>query len=183
MRVMTTTVTMVAIALAGALATAQQAIRTVPVGTQIDLMLATELTSRTARPNDRFEADAIVDVKRGGQVVIPAGAVAYGFVGSVRATTPQNHQGQLTPSFDELRIGDQVVKLRASVVALFNPKRRPDSTRLGAPVDLADPGAMAPFPGVVISPGGSLNSMIAGDVLLPIGVVMRIRLDRALELK
>lgn len=174
---------MVAVALMGTLVAAQKATRTVPVATELNLMLATELTSKTARPNDRFEADAIVDVKRDGQVVIPAGAVAYGFVGSVRAATPQNHQGQLTLSFDELRIGDQVVKLRASVVALFNPKRRPTATRDGAPVDLADPGAMAPFPGIVISPGGSLNSMIAGDTLLPVGLVVRIRLDRPLELK
>jgi len=167
------------------LATAAPAtqLRTAPIGTQLDLLLGSELTSKAAKVDDPFEASTINDVKQGGQVLIPAGAIARGFVGSVRASTQTNHQGQLTLSFDELRIGEQAVKLRASVVAVLNPKRRPSATRDGAPIDLADPGTMSPLAGVVVSPGGSLMSMMAGDVLLPLGAVLRIRLDRAIEIK
>jgi len=179
----TMTATMVAAGLVGGLAMAQQAARTVPVGTQLDLLLSTELTSETAKADDRFEASTIADFKQNGQVVIPAGAIAHGFVGSVRAATRANHQGQLTLSFDELLVGEQSFKLRGSVVSVLNPKRRPTSTRDGAPVDLADPGAMPLLATVVVAPGGSINSMTGGNVLLQVGVVLRVSLSRAIEIK
>jgi hypothetical protein len=175
--------TMVAVAVMGELAAGQQAARTVPVGTQIDFMLAKELTSKDAKPDDPFEADSIVDVKRDGQVVIPSGAIAHGFIGSVRAATHANRQGQLTLSFSELQIGEQSVKLRASILAVLNPKRRPAATRDAAPIDLADPGGMSPMTGVIISPGGSLQSMMSGDLVLPVGVVLRVTLDRPIEIR
>lgn len=183
MRILKTLATFVVVGAAGSLLSAQQAARVVPAGTQLDLLLASELTSKSAKVDDRFDAETLGDVKQNGQVVIPSGAVAHGFVGSVRIPNRTDHQGQLTLSFDELRIGEQWFKLRASIVAVLSAKRRPASVRDGAPIDLADPGTMTPLTGVVISPGGSLMSMMSGDVLLPVGAVLRVRLDRPIEIK
>jgi len=177
-----TVTTMVAVAVLGGLVTAQQAARTIPVGTPIDLMLVSELTSKSAKVDDRFEADTIADIKQNGQVVIPTGAIAHGFIGSVRASSHSDRQGQLTLSFDELQIGEQSVKLRASIIAVLSSKRRPATIRDGAPIDLADPGGLSPATGVVVSPGGSLQSMMVGDVLLPAGAVLRVTLNRPIEL-
>jgi hypothetical protein len=156
--------------------------RVLPIGTQLDLLLPAELTSKTAKADDRFEATTVGEVMQQGQMVIPAGAVAHGFVGSVRASDRTNHQGQMTLAFEELQIGDQSMKLRASIVAVLDPRRRMVTTRAGAPIDLSDPGAPALLVGVVVSDGGSLLAA-GGDVLLPVGAVLRVRLDRPIEIK
>jgi hypothetical protein len=38
------------------------------------------------------------------------------------------------------------------------------------------------LPGVVVSPGGSLQSMMVGDVVLPVGAVLRVTLNRPIDL-
>jgi hypothetical protein len=173
-----------AVWLLGLSAAAQQAsqVRTIPVGTQIDLMLKDPLSTKTSKVDDRFEAASVLDVALQSQVVIPAGTMARGFVGSMRTPTRTNHQGEMTLSFYELQIGEQSLKLRATIIAVLDPTRRPSMTRAGAPIDLSDRGVTPQLEGVVVSESGTLLAS-GGDVTLKPGAVLRVRLDRAIEVK
>jgi hypothetical protein len=185
MRMVTTIAAMGAVWLLGCSAAAQQSsqARTVPVGALIDLLLKEPLSSKVSKVDDRFETTSVLDVTHQSQVVIPAGAIARGFIGSLRASSRLNHQGEMTLSFYELQIGDQSLKLRATIVAVLDPTRRPPAARAGAPVDLSDRGATQALVGVVVSAAGSLLATNGGDVTLPPGAVLRVRIDRPIEIK
>src|SRR5512141_496634 len=102
--------------------------RTVPAGTQFNVLLQTALNSSLAKVEQRFETASIEAVKAQGQAALEIGTVVRGFVSSVRPSAKEGQAGQITLSFDELRLGDRSVRLRASVVNVLDPKR-PDETR------------------------------------------------------
>ncbi|MBI2835867.1 MAG: hypothetical protein HYX76_15720, partial [Acidobacteria bacterium] len=56
---------------------------TVPVNTELDVRLQTQLSSATAQVEDRFEATTVVDLYRGDRLLVPAGSVLRGVVTSV----------------------------------------------------------------------------------------------------
>lgn len=170
--------------LLGHVAAAQQAspVRTIPVGTQVDLLLKEPLSTKTAKVDDRFEATSVVDVSLQSHVVIPAGTMARGFIGSMRVPTRSNHQGEMTLSFYELQIGEQSLKLRATIVAVLDARKRPAPARPGAPIDLSEVGVTPQLVGVTVSEAGTLYAN-GGDVTLPPGAMLRIRIDRPIEIK
>src|SRR5207302_10418733 len=47
----------------------------IPVGTEFEVRLQTSLSSATARVEDRVDATVVDDLRAGGRVVVPAGAV------------------------------------------------------------------------------------------------------------
>ena len=55
----------------------------IPEGQEIDVRLQTELNSDTAQVEDRFEAETVVDLYRGNEVLIPAGSIMRGVVRTV----------------------------------------------------------------------------------------------------
>ena len=160
---------------------------TVAVGTQLDVRLQTPLTSHTARAEDRFEATTLLDFTQGKDVVIPAGSVARGFVSSVRAAGKVDRTGSLTLSFDELAVDGHVVRLRASVVKALDPKVSDDVQRIGAGAAVGAVigailgGGKGALVGVLIGGGGTMASTEGSDVDLPVGTVLRIRVDQPIE--
>lgn len=164
--------------------TAQAPTRTVPAGTLLDLHLLTALSAKTTKLETPFDSRLLSNVPAQGTALLPAGAPVRGFVSSVRPTGGIDHQSQLTLSFDEVRIGEQPLRLRASVVAVLAVRRTEDLSRLGttpvvgATVDVRP----SPMVGVLIGPGGSILSTNGDNVNLPIGCVLRIRLDRAIDI-
>jgi hypothetical protein len=158
----------------------------VPAGAIFDLMLQTALSSKTAKADDRFEATNLQNYERQGQVLVPSGVIVRGFVGSVRPSGGTGHQGQMTLSFDDMKIGERSFKVRATIAIVIDPKRpkSPTSSIDGAPVvgDLSDR-SMTPLVGVFVNAGGTLMSTTGADLELPAGAVLRIRLDRPIELK
>jgi hypothetical protein len=160
---------------------------TLPVGTEIDVRLQTPLSSATAKVEQRFDATTVVDVTIGRDVVVPAGAVARGFVSSVRPAGRIDRTGSLTLSFDELVIAPRVSRLRASVVKALEPSTSQDATRIGAAAAVGAVlggilgGGKGALLGVLIGGGGTIASTEGSDVDLPAGTVLRIRLDQPLE--
>jgi hypothetical protein len=160
----------------------------VPVGAKLELRLQTALDSGTAKVDQRFGAATSADYVRDGRVLIPPVTPARGFVSSVRPSSSLNRTGSLTLSFDEMKLGDQSLRLRASVEQIFTDRAAEDSTRLGA--DAAVLAAMGRMPGggqpllvgVRVGAGGSIDSTQGADVHLPIGTILRIRIDRAMEI-
>ena len=160
---------------------------TLPVGTELDVRLQTSLNSGTAKIEQRFEATTILDVMQGNAVAIPAGAIARGFVSSVRAAGKIDRQGSLTLSFDEILIDKQANRLRASVVKALDSKVGDDATRIGAGAAVGAiiggilGGGKGALLGVLVGGGGTIASTEGTDVNLPAGNILRIRLDQPLE--
>jgi hypothetical protein len=166
---------------AGAAAAGPQ-VRTVPAGVQFNVLLQTAIDSGAAKAEQRFETASIETIKAQDQVVIGIGAVIRGFVSSVRPSGKEGQPGQLALSFDELRLGDRTVRLRASVVNVLDPKRPDEMRRTSTASVVGGDLGMAPLLDVMVNGSGSIVSTGGIDVKLPVGVVLRIRLDQPLEI-
>lgn len=160
----------------------------IPVGTEFEIRLQSALNSGTAKVEQRFEGTTISDLHVGNAVAIPAGATARGFVSSVKAAGRVDRKGSLTLSFDELRIDNRSFRLRASVVKALDPKVKDDATRIGAGAVVGGivggilGGGKGALVGVLIGGGGTIAATEGSDVDLPLGTVLRIRIDQPLEL-
>ncbi|HSG00638.1 MAG TPA: hypothetical protein VLA20_05885 [Vicinamibacterales bacterium] len=160
---------------------------TVPVGTEIDVRLQTPLNSGTAKVEDRFETTTILDFTMGRDVVIPAGSTMRGFVSSVRSAGRVDRRGSLTLSFDELRIDNTTLRLRASVQQALDGKVGEDAARIGAGAAVGAiiggllGGAKGALAGVLIGGGGTIAATEGSDVNLPLGTILRIRIDQPIE--
>jgi hypothetical protein len=159
----------------------------VPVGTEFDVRLQAPISSATAKVEQRFEATTILDYSQGGRVLIPAGSVMRGFVSSVQAAGKLDRRGSLTLSFDELRVNDRSVRLRASVTKALESNAASDNTRVGAGAAVGAiigavlGGVKGALLGVVVGGGGTMAATEGADVDLAAGTVLRIRLDQPLE--
>jgi hypothetical protein len=159
----------------------------VPAGTDLYVRLQAPLSSGGVAVGERFEVVLLFDVSGGDGVVIPAGAAAGGFVGSVRPARPGGFRASLTLAFDELRMGERVASLRASVVQALDPKMQDDASRIAGggtagvagAMPVGGPGTLA---GVIVDPSGSMTTAGSADVELPVGTVLRIRLTRPLTI-
>jgi hypothetical protein len=180
-----------AAALAGQTPVQTPPARVIPVGSQFNVVLQKPLDSATAKVDDRFDTGAIEDWTVQGQVVVEIGTTIRGFVSSVRPSNRpvQNREakgmGQLTLSFNEIVFGERTMKLRASVVAVLDPRRRQDDTRRASTANVvggSDTLGLPAFTDVVVS-AGSIVPVGTGEAKLPVGVVLRIRIDQPLEFR
>jgi hypothetical protein len=159
----------------------------VPVGTEMDVRLQTPLSSETAKIEQRFEATTLVDVSAVGTVVIPAGSVVRGFVSSVRPAGRLERKGSITLSFDEMVVGGKHPPMRASVVQALDGKMGDDRGRIGAGAAVGAilggimGGGKGMLAGILIGGGGTIAATDGADAELPVGTILRIRLDQPLE--
>ncbi|MFO7303223.1 MAG: hypothetical protein DIU54_012485 [Acidobacteriota bacterium] len=160
----------------------------IPVGTEFDVRLQTPLDSGTAKVEQRFEATTVLDYTVDGTVLVPAGSVVRGFVSSVRPAGRIDRQGSLTLSFDELRIENRSYPLRASVTQAIDGKVTEDVTRIGAGAAVGAilggilGGARGALLGVLVGGGGTIAATDGSDVQLPVGTILRVRLDQRVDL-
>jgi hypothetical protein len=162
----------------------------IPVGTEFDVRLQTSLSSETAQPEDRFDATTVVDLSRGGRVLVPAGSVVRGMVSSVQKATRTERTGKLTVVFDRITIGGRNYPIHATVTkALESEGIKGETGKIGAGAGVGAiiggilggfKGALA---GVLIGGGGTIAATEGTDVTLPAGTVLRARLDSSLDLK
>ena len=166
---------------------AETTIITVPVGTQFDVRLQTHLNSETARVEQRFEATTLLDYTSNGRLVIPAGTLVRGFVSSVRPAGRVDRRGSMTLSFDEMRMGEQTLRLRASVVQALDGKVSEDAARIGvgaiagAIIGGVLGGGKGALIGVMVGGGGTIAATEGTDVDIPIGTILRIRVDQPVD--
>jgi outer membrane lipoprotein SlyB len=106
----------------------------------------------------------------------------------VKAAGKIERKGSLTLSFDEIRIGMRSHRLRASVTEALDPKVHQDATRIGAGAVVGAiiggliGGGKGALLGVLVGGGGTIAATEGSDVDLPVGTVLRIRVDQALEI-
>jgi hypothetical protein len=160
-----------------------------PVGTELDVRLQTALNSATAKVEERFEATTVVDYTVGDTVVVPAGTVVRGFVGSVRPAGRVNRQGSLTLSFDEVLLKSGPTRMRATVTKALDGKMSDDLGRVGAGAVVGAVlggilgGGKGMLLGVLVGGGGTIAATDGTDVNLTPGTILRIRIDAPLEVR
>ena len=76
----------------------------IPVGTELDVRLQTPLSSDTAQVEQRVDATTMVDLVRGGTVVIPAGSMVRGHVVAVDKAGRTDRRGSLVIQFTQLTV-------------------------------------------------------------------------------
>ena len=162
----------------------------VPVGTELDVRLQTSLSSNTSQVEDRFEATTMVDLRDGDRVIVPAGSVMRGVVSSVSEAGRIERQGKMTLAFDQITINGRNYPIRATVTqALESEGVRGEAARIGtgAGVGAIIGGILGGFKGalagILIGGGGTIAATEGKDVELPVGTVLRVRLDSALTLQ
>jgi len=157
------------------------------VGTEFDVRLQTPINSATARVEQRFEATSIVDYKVRADIAVPAGTVFRGFVSSVKAAGKVDRQGSLTLSFDEVIVNGTHIRVRASVEQALDAKQGQDAARIGVGAVVGGilggllGGGKGALVGVLVGGGGTMASTEGSDVDLPVGTILRIRLDQPID--
>jgi hypothetical protein len=156
----------------------------IPVGTEIDARLQTQLSSETAQVEDRFEATTMVDLYRGNEVLIPAGSVLRGVVRTVNKATRTDRRGEMTVSFDQVTVRGRSYPMRGIVTDTIQSEgMKGEVGRIGAGSAIGGViggiigGVKGALLGVLIGGGGTIAATPGKDVTLPPGTILRVRLD------
>ena len=162
----------------------------VPVGTEFDVRLQTPLSSRTSEVEDRIEATTLVDLRDDrNRVVVPAGSTMRGVVSAVKRAGRIERTGSLNVSFDRITMRGLSYPLRATVTqALEGEGLKGEAGKIGvgagagAILGAILGGAKGALAGILIGGGGTIAATEGTDVDLPVGTVLRVRVDEPLSL-
>ena len=162
----------------------------VPVGTEFDVRLQGSLSSATAQVEDRFEGTTLVDLRdENNHVLVPAGSVMRGVVSSVNKAGRVERKGSITVAFDRVTIKGRSYPMRATVTqALESEGIKGEKGKIGigagagAILGAILGGAKGALAGVLIGGGGTIAATEGKDVELPVGTVLRVRMDSPLNL-
>lgn len=164
--------------------------QSLPAGTEFTVRLGQELSSKTARLEDRFEATVDVPVHTESGTALAAGTTLRGVVRSVDRAERPSKAGRLDLDFYALYVGTTRFDVRARVVQIGPHPKSGAST--GKKVGIA--GVLGGVLGAILSGGtGAVIGIVAGgggvvlgtkgeEVVLPEGTRLRVRLDRPLDL-
>jgi hypothetical protein len=162
--------------------------RRVPVGQELDVRLQTPLSSGTVQVEDRFEATTLVDVRRGDDLLIPAGSLVRGVVRSVQKAGRLERRGSMQLAFDQITIDGRGYPIRATVIqAIESEGIKGEAGRIGTGAGVGAiiggilggfKGAMA---GILIGGGGTVAATEGTDAKLEAGAILRIRFDAPLD--
>jgi hypothetical protein len=160
----------------------------VPVGAEIDVRLQSELTSKTAQVEDRFEATTVLNVDNAERILIPAGSLLRGIVSSVDSAGRLDRTGRLTLAFDQITIRGHSYPIRATVTqALESEGIRGEAGRIGTGAGIGAVlggilgGLKGVLTGILVGGGGVIAATEGKDVTLPAGTILRVRLDTPLS--
>jgi len=161
----------------------------VPAGTQIELMLERELSSRSSNLEDRVEASTIEAIRINGRTVIPAGATVSGVVREVRSRSHGQKDGWIRLDFDTLTLENGVrMGLRSHVVSVSATRSDSHTGRnaglgaiLGGVIGGIIDGKKGFVIGAAVGAGGGLLASQGDEVELPGGSLVTIRLDAPLS--
>lgn len=159
----------------------------VPVGTEIDVRLQSELSSGTAQVEDRFEATTVLNLDNAERILIPAGSVLRGVVRSVDSAGRLNRTGRLTLGFDQITIRGRNYPIRATVTqAIESEGIRGEAGRIGTGAGIGGllggilGGVRGALTGILVGAGGVIAATEGKEATLPAGTVLRVRLDTPL---
>jgi hypothetical protein len=163
--------------------------RGIPVGTEVDVRIQSELTSDNAQVEDRFEATTVVDLYEGNRVLIPAGSLMRGIVTSVNRASRTDRKGSLTVSFNQITVDGRNYPMRGTVTETIESSgitgelgRIGAGSAVGAIIGGIIGGAKGALIGVLVGGGGTMVATEGKDVTLPAGTILRVRMDTPPEM-
>lgn len=156
----------------------------IPVGQELDVHLQSELSSGTAQVEQRFEATTVADLYRGSDVLIPAGSIVRGIISSVDKATRTDRKGSMTVAFDQITVRGRNYPMRGTVTqAIESAGIKGEAAKIGAGSAVGAiiggiiGGVKGALLGVLIGGGGTIAATEGKDVTLPVGTILRVRLD------
>jgi hypothetical protein len=162
---------------------------TIPVGTEIDVRLQTPLSSRDAQVEQRVDATTVMPLQRGTRTVIPAGTPVVGHVVAVDRASRTDRKGSLVVQFTRMTLNGRDHDVRLSITqALESEGIRGEAERIGVGAGVGAiiggilGGIKGAITGILIGGGGAVIATEGKDVELPVGTILRVRFDTALEL-
>jgi hypothetical protein len=168
----------------------ESALGELPAGTELDVRLQDALSSKTAQPEDRFNATTMVDLRRADQVLVPAGSAMRGVVRSVNKPGRIDRKGSLTVIFDQITIHGRTYPIHATVTqALESEGVRGEVAKIGTAAGVGAiiggiiGGGKGALAGILIGGGGVVAATEGKDVDLPPGSVLRVRIDSPLTVE
>jgi hypothetical protein len=161
----------------------------IPVGTELDVRLQTPLSSETAQVEQRVDATTLVDLVRGGAVVVPAGSMVRGHVVTVDRAGRTDRRGGLVIQFTQLTVSGRPHDVTLSITrALESEGIRGEVGKIGVGAGVGAilggilGGTKGVLAGILIGGGGTILATEGKDVELPAGTVLRVRFDAPLDL-
>jgi TolA-binding protein len=156
----------------------------IPVGQEIDVRLQDPLSSDRNQVEDRFVATTVVDLMVGDRMVIPAGSEVRGVVSAVDPAGRIDRTGRMTVTFDQITVNGQTHTMRGTVIrALESSGVRGEAGRIGAGAGVGAiiggilGGVRGALVGILVGSGGVIAATEGKDVELPVGTILRVRLD------
>jgi hypothetical protein len=162
----------------------------IPAGTDIEVMLEQDLSSRSANPEDRVSASTVSALRINRRTVVPAGATVQGRVREVRSRGRGQQEGLLRLEFNRLAPDNgPAVDMHAHVRAVADPHLGREEVRngglgalLGGVVGGIIDGRKGALIGAAVGAGGGVMASHGSDVDLPAGTVITLRLDQPLAI-
>jgi hypothetical protein len=160
-----------------------------PEGTDIQVRLQQSLSSKTARPEQRFDATVVRPVRLSDRIVIPAGALVRGVVRSVQPAQRPAHGGRLELAFDRVQLdGRTWVDMQTRIVSIKENLDRSETARnagigaaLGGLLGSVIGGTKGAILGVLVGGAGGAIASEGEEVELPEGTVLTLRLEQPLS--
>jgi len=98
---------------------------TVPAGTQLDLTITSELSSRKNKPGDTFTAKVYSDVRdASGNVVIEEGSTVNGSVVAVKPAPNRRTPGTMTLALSTIETSSKTFPIRATIDSVQTEHRK-----------------------------------------------------------
>ena len=83
-----------------------------PAGTAVQLMVVNEVSTKIAKPGDRFLLRVNEPIMANGKIVIPVGTLGYGEVAAAKGNGALGHGGRLAARLLYLEVGGRRLRLR-----------------------------------------------------------------------
>ena len=157
-------------------------------GTEFSVRLGQEVSSKTARREDRIEASVADPVRAEGRLAMPAGTRVRGIVKRVEPAERPSKEGRLELEFDAVYLDRDRIGMLSRVTALGEGGLKKDAGKagigatLGAVLGGIFAGKEGAIAGAVLGGTGAVVGTRGEDVTLPAGSVVRVRLERPLVL-
>ena len=162
----------------------------IPAATEIQVRLETPLSSRTARPEDRFEATVLRPVYVDNRMVVAAGARVRGTVVSAEPAQRPARGGKLDLAFNTLELQDNVrADVRARVVSISENigsetgQKAGMGAALGVLLGSVIGGKKGALVGLIVGGAGGAITTRGDEVDLPEGTILTLRTESPINLR
>jgi len=164
---------------------------TIPEGTEIQVRLDTPLSSRTARPEDRFEGTVMMPVYVDNRMLVEAGARVRGTVVMAEPAERPARGGKLDLAFNSLELEDGTrVDVRSRVVSISENIDKSETGQkagigaaLGTLLGSVIGGKKGALVGLIVGGAGGAITTRGEEVELPEGTILTLRTERPATLR